>query len=89
MPITIVRKLDELGRVVLPAEIRSEVGIKEGTPVNITFDTDNGSIIITKFIPCCSICGEMESLIPMEKDVYLCQNCLTKANLAAEKAANE
>jgi len=44
----IVRRIDDLGRVVIPKEIRQSLNIKEGTPMEITY-TGNG-IVITKHI---------------------------------------
>ena len=44
----IVRKIDDLGRIVIPKEIRKTLRIKEGTPLEI-FTEDNGAIIFKKF----------------------------------------
>ena len=44
----IVRKIDDLGRIVIPKEIRKTLRIKEGTPLEI-FTEDNGDIIFKKF----------------------------------------
>ena len=43
----IVRKIDDLGRIVIPKEIRKTLRIKEGTPLEI-FTEDNGDIIFKK-----------------------------------------
>lgn len=45
----IVRKIDELGRVVIPKEIRRTLHLKEGCPVEIY--TDNGMIVLRKYSP--------------------------------------
>lgn len=44
----IIRRIDDLGRVVIPKEIRRSLGIKEGDPLEI-FTTRDGEII---FKPC-------------------------------------
>ena len=44
----IIRKLDELGRIVLPVELRKNLGIKEKDPMEIS--TDNDCIILRKKI---------------------------------------
>ncbi len=48
-PEGIVRHVDDLGRVVLPKEIRRRLGIKEGDPVELF--TEDGCIIIKKYQP--------------------------------------
>lgn len=44
----IVRKIDDLGRLVIPKEIRRVMGIKEHDPVEI-FRNDNGDIVVRKY----------------------------------------
>mgnify|MGYP002151105067 CR=1 FL=1 len=44
----IVRKVDELGRVVIPKEIRKTLRIKEGAPLEIFTDKE-GEIILKKY----------------------------------------
>jgi len=53
-----VRKVDELGRVVLPIELRRSLGIKEKDAIEIYIDGDK--IILKKYIPnmACQITGE-------------------------------
>lgn len=57
----IVRRVDGLGRVVIPIELRKTLGIAPGTPVEM-YIGDNGLIILKKYEPGCIICGEMEGL---------------------------
>ena len=45
---TYIRNVDELGRVVLPAEIRREVGLNENVEVEISADMTKEAIIIKK-----------------------------------------
>ena len=45
----IVRKVDELGRIVIPMEIRRNLGIAEKEPLEIFVD-DDGHIILKKYI---------------------------------------
>lgn len=53
-----VRKVDELGRVVLPIELRRSLGIKEKDAIEIYIDGDK--IILKKYVPnmACHITGE-------------------------------
>ncbi len=46
----IVRKIDDLGRVVIPKEIRKTLRIREGDPLEIFTDTE-GEIILKKYSP--------------------------------------
>lgn len=55
----IVRKVDELGRVVIPMEIRRNLGINEKDPMEIFIDGDQ--IILKKYKPnkACFVTGEV------------------------------
>lgn len=57
----IVRKIDELGRVTLPIELRRNLDIDERDPVEIFVDDD--SIILKKYQATCIFCGQNEGLI--------------------------
>ena len=48
--IGIVRRIDDLGRIVIPKEIRKTMGIKKGDPLAIYTD-DDGVIILKKYSP--------------------------------------
>lgn len=57
----IVRKVDELGRVVLPIELRRSLDIKEKDALEIFVDNDK--IILKKYEPSDIFTGSMEDLI--------------------------
>ncbi len=70
----IVRRLDDLGRITLPKELRRTFGIKEGDPLEIFTDNDT---ICLKTVPkaVCMDCGSTKDLV--EKDgKHLCRWCL-------------
>ena len=46
----IVRRIDELGRVVIPKEIRRTLRIREGDPLEIYTDHD-GEVVLKKYSP--------------------------------------
>lgn len=54
-----VRKVDELGRLVIPKELRRTLGIENGDPVEIFIDGDQ--IILKKYKPnmACAVTGEV------------------------------
>ena len=51
----IIRRVDELGRVVLPIEIRRILDIEERDPLEIFLDEDR--IVLRKLQPTCIFCG--------------------------------
>lgn len=51
----IVRKVDELGRIVLPVETRNVLGIKTKDALEIYMDKD--TIVLRKYEPACMFCG--------------------------------
>ncbi len=70
-----VRKIDELGRLVLPAEIRQSMDLKVRDAVEIF--TDNGRIILQKYHPGCIFCNSMDD-IKIFSEKRICANCLEK-----------
>ena len=71
----IIRRVDELGRVVLPIELRNKFGITEKDPMEIY--VDGNSIILKKYEPNCVFCGSSKKLIDYE-DKVICQKCAEK-----------
>ena len=45
----IVRRIDDLGRVVIPKEIRRSMGITEGDPLEMFVDTDSGGLVLVPY----------------------------------------
>ena len=78
----IIRRVDELGRVVLPIELRNKFGITEKDPMEIY--VDGNSIILKKYEPNCIFCGSSKKLVEFE-DKVICQKCADKiSKLKAE-----
>ena len=69
----IVRKLDELGRIVLPMELRKTLDLKVRDSIEIT--VDKGAIILKKYSPACIFCGK-DTKIAVFKDKNICSKCL-------------
>ena len=57
----IVRKIDSLGRIVIPMEIRRLNNIKEGDPLEI-YSGNDGSIVLKKYNPSSDIIKQIESI---------------------------
>jgi transcriptional pleiotropic regulator of transition state genes len=69
----IVRKVDELGRVVIPIELRRTLDINIKDPLEIF--TDGDRIILRKYEPACVFCGNASNVVKfMGKNV--CRECL-------------
>ncbi len=73
----IIRRVDELGRVVIPIEIRNQFNIVEKDPIEIF--VDNSSIILKKFEPNCIFCGNTENLVEF-KGRLVCDKCSKSIN---------
>ena len=69
----IVRKIDELGRIVLPMELRKTLDLNVKDSIEIT--ADKGTIILKKFSPACIFCGK-ETKVTTFKNKNVCQKCL-------------
>ncbi|MBP3496043.1 MAG: AbrB/MazE/SpoVT family DNA-binding domain-containing protein [Clostridia bacterium] len=73
----IVRKVDELGRLVLPMEIRNTFGIEPKDPIEIF--VENNTIILKKYEPCCVLCGNSQDNV-MLNGKQICKECVKKLN---------
>ena len=71
----IVRKVDELGRVVIPIELRRTLSINEKDALEIYVDSDK--IILRKYEPTCScvFCGNADSVIQF-RGKNICNDCM-------------
>ena len=79
----ILRKVDELGRVVIPIELRNKLDIHEKDPLEIY--VEGNDIILRKFQPNCIFCGSTENLVEY-KDKLVCDKCSKQLNVLQEKA---
>lgn len=68
----IVRKLDQLGRIVIPMELRRTLDIAEKDAIEIY--TDGEEIVLKKYEPACIFCGEAKDVINY-KGKNICKNC--------------
>ncbi len=77
----ITRKVDDLGRIVLPKEIREQLDIADRTPIEIF--TEDDKIILKKYSPACIFCGDATDMI-MYREKLICKKCLSAMNAAAK-----
>ena len=78
----IIRRVDELGRVVIPIEIRNQFNIVEKDPIEIY--VEGSTIILKKFEPNCIFCGNTKDLLSYH-DKLVCKKCADKIGRLEEK----
>lgn len=79
----IVRKVDELGRIVLPKELRITLNINEKDPLEIFVD-DDGKIILKKYEPACVFCNSMNGIVSFNGH-NVCHECMKQIAAKLEK----
>lgn len=77
----IVRKVDELGRIVLPIELRRTLDIEVKDALEIY--VDGAQIILKKYEPACIFCGNAKDVANF-KGKNICRNCLAEMAAAAK-----
>jgi len=71
----LVRKVDTLGRVVLPRKLRGSLGIDIKCPLGFYIDGD--AIVLKKYQPDCIFCGNVDNVVKY-KGKNICLTCLTE-----------
>lgn len=71
----VVRKVDELGRIVLPIEIRKTLDIQQKDAVEIFIDEDK--IVLQKYQPACIFCNNIDNIVYFSGK-RICSACLEK-----------
>lgn len=69
----VIRCTDNLGRLVIPKEIRKSLGLLPGEPVLMTFRDDK--VIIEKYRDTCFLCGKHSKHYYEVHGKNVCQNC--------------
>ena len=71
----VVRRIDELGRIVLPIEIRKNLNIGNRDTVEIFVEEDK--IILKKYEPACIFCGNADNVV-LFNGKLVCRDCIEK-----------
>lgn len=71
----VVRKIDELGRIVLPIEIRKTLDIQQKDALEMFIDEDK--IILQKYQPSCIFCNQVEDIVYFNGK-RVCAACIEK-----------
>ena len=69
----VVRRVDELGRIVIPIELRRTLDIAEKDALEIYVDGD--TIILKKYEPACIFCGDARDVVNY-RGKNICNACL-------------
>ena len=70
-----IRKVDTLGRIVIPVALRERLDVKSGDLVEMTMEGDR--LVMRKFSCACVFCGDNQKLVTfMDKPV--CRDCIAK-----------
>jgi transcriptional pleiotropic regulator of transition state genes len=69
----VVRRVDELGRVVIPIELRRTMEIAEKDALEIYVDGE--CIILKKYQPACIFCGNAKDVVNV-KGKNICKDCV-------------
>lgn len=73
------RKIDELGRIVIPIDIRRKLGVNNGESLEISLQND--TVILKKHHENCIFCFSNEGLVPFEGKM-VCEKCIAKIKSA-------
>ena len=81
MAIGTTRRIDQLGRVVVPVELRRTLGIREGDLLEVT--AEEGRLILRKIAPECALCGRADNLVDLHEK-HVCLECVREIRLEPE-----
>ncbi|MDX6547259.1 MAG: AbrB family transcriptional regulator, transcriptional pleiotropic regulator of transition state [Gaiellales bacterium] len=70
----VVRRIDELGRIVIPVEIRKRFGIRDRDPLEISVQGD--SVVLTRPIDRCVFCSSLDDLTAFHER-SICAACMS------------
>ena len=70
--VRITRKVDELGRIVIPSEIRKHLDVEPGTDLDVELRGEE--VVLIKSQDTCRLCGSDSDLIALD-DCYICRSC--------------
>ena len=74
----IVRSIDAIGRLVIPIELRRELGLNTGEPVHMY--VEDGKVIVEKYKKKCFICGQSAKEYTSIHNKRVCNECKDKLN---------
>ena len=70
-----IKKVDEMGRIVVPKDIRKALGISNLDYVQ--FYLDENGVVLRKYDNCCFLCSSREDVTEY-KEKYICKKCIAE-----------
>lgn len=70
----IVRRIDDLGRVVIPKELRRTLGVEAGDPIEIY--TNGNDVVLKKYQPGCFLCDSLKGDMIIFYGHEICPKCV-------------
>ncbi len=70
---SVIRRIDDMGRIVIPKNLRDQLEIVDDDEIEITDDGDR--LILRKYRPRCTFCGNTEQLLAY-KGKFICRKCV-------------
>ena len=74
-PADSICKIDKLGRVLIPKNLRQRFDLNAEDPIELF--TDGDAIVLKKYRKKCAFCGSEEDVISF-KEKYVCRDCINK-----------
>jgi transcriptional pleiotropic regulator of transition state genes len=74
----VIRSIDAIGRLVIPIELRRELGLNTGEPVHMY--VEDGKVIVEKYVKRCFICGKASTKYTVVNGKRICDDCKAKIN---------
>ena len=71
----IIRNVDDLGRIVIPKELRTSLAMTEGSPVEMFIEGDK--LILSRVYKSCCFCGSSSEVKDFSEKL-ICTNCIEK-----------
>lgn len=72
------RKIDDVGRIVIPIALRRHLHLSAGDTLEITFDNNSHCICLSPSVNTCVFCNSLINLIEMNKNLFVCSKCISK-----------
>lgn len=80
----IVRRIDPVGRIVLPKELRRLFDLTENEDAMEIF-VEGDTIILKKYVPACIFCGSADDVVEY-KGKKICKACIAEMQASADEA---
>ena len=80
----VIRRIDELGRVVIPKDMRRQLGVKPGEELQLEYTRNK--IVIGLPDTVCAVCSHNDSeLLEIEDGLVVCRDCAKRIKNAVER----